>query len=221
MRPLQPVPPDSLFANTVADAATITRDFAEARQRFGSGPPMMRQMVSVFLRRAAREAWFAGVLTAQRGGDAGPYLALVDTVAAAGDVAAAALALGLRAEIAGRNGLGEAAESLLVRAIDTAPVECPARYRLLLARRFATTGRDDLALALTRSVTRPSSLHGVDHLFYYADALELEAGVLARMGRREAASADYRVFIALRQDADAAFQGAVASAREQLAALLR
>jgi hypothetical protein len=109
------------------------------------------------------------------------------------------------------------AESLLVRALATSVTHAPGRYRWLLAQRYAATNHPELAGRMAHTLTMPSRLHRRDDAFYYAPALRLEAEMLERLGRSDAAAAKYEQFVELRTGADSALQGEVGAIHNRLA----
>jgi len=222
------LPPDTMYVSNAApldDADSLIAQVGAVGRRLDSMtrimPTLAPAMRSMFLGSIGRRAWFVGVLAVQRGVPADAYVAVLDSVARMDSTVFRSLALGLRAEIALRNGDGAAAESLMVRALARAIFACPARYRWLLAQRYAATGHDDLALRMARTITMPSRQHGVDHIYYFADALRLEGELLERLNRPGEAVVRYREYVALREDADAVFQPQVTEVRSRLARLGR
>jgi hypothetical protein len=176
--------------------------------------------------RLLRRAWFGGVLAIQRGDLATGRraAAFLDSARSADSVVASPLADGLRAELALALDSGAVAESLLVEAITDANPRPPARYRWLLARRYAGSDEPALAMRLAHSLTMPGSwsYQGdmvLDQTFYYVPALRIEGEMLERLGRRDEALARYREFVELRAGADPALQSEVAEVRARITRL--
>jgi len=219
------LPPDTAFVRARPSAAALDALLRSVRLGvLGSqASPSVRLAESAARTRIIRGAWITGVLGIQTGdrSAADRGAAILDSLAVTDTLGVLPLALGLRAERALAADSGAAAESLLVKAIGTSVTRCPARYRFLLAQRYAATGQLDLARRLAHSITMPSLLHGLEHVAYYAPALKLEGEMLERLGRRDEAIAVYQAFVELRADADAPLQGEVRDARQRLAALRR
>jgi len=218
------LPPDTAFVRARPSAAALDALLRSVRLGVleSQASPSMRRLAQATGRtRLTRAAWITGILGIQTGdrSAADRGAAILDSLAVTDTLSVGPLALGLRAELALAADSGAAAESLLVKAIGTSVTRCPARYRFLLAQRYAATGQLDLARRLAHSVTMPSLLHGIEHVAYYAPALKLEGEMLERLGRRDEAIAVYQAFVELRADADAPLQGEVRDVRQRLASL--
>ncbi len=226
------VPPDPQFYRFVVDSAGFDSVLAARRavaQRFsqmqGSAammPGVMDMMTSMMAGRLERIAWITGVLAVQRGDQtaARRALAVLDSLAATDTLNVLPLALGLRAEMMLKANDGRGADSLLVQAIETSVTRAPVRYRWLLAEHYAEGKSWKPALAIARSITVPSRLHGPENAVYFAPALKLEATILDTLGRRTEAIAKYREFTDLRADADSVFEAEVAAVHLRAATLL-
>ena len=220
-------PPDTTFFPARLDSVALDSILTAQRTKLEGidllfDPATAEMMERMFGLQLVRASWLSGVL-ANGSGDLSTarYAAgILDSLAAEDSLTVAPLALGLRAEIALSADSGEAAESLLVRAISTSVTNAPVRYRWLLARRYAETGHLELAMRMAHSITMPSQLHGSEHVAYYAPSLKFEAEMLAQLGRREAAITVYQEFVSLRAGADSALQEEVGEVHLKLAQLL-
>jgi len=218
------LPPDTAYVRTRPRAAALDLLLRHAQAGLQESQPsaaMRREARATERIRIIRGAWTTGVLGIQTGdlNTARRGAAILDSLAVTDTLGVGPFALGLRAELALAADSGAVAESLLVKAIGTSVTRCPARYRFLLAQRFAATGQLDHARRLAHSITMPSLLHGLEHIAYYAPALKLEAEMLDRLGRRDEAIAVYQAFVDLRADADPPLQGEVRDVRQRLAVL--
>lgn len=213
------VPPDPTLLPTIDSSAfeAIVTARANVLQRRGQG--MLGAGLGPGALGLHRTLWMGGVLAVAAGElrTAGRAAALLDSAARGDSLYAAPLALGLRAEIALARGDSVAAESLLVQALATSVTHAPGRYRWLLAQRYAVTNHPALARQMAHTITMPSRLHRPDDAFYYAPALRLEAEMLQRQGRSDAAAAQYEQFVELRTGADSALQGEVGEIHTRLA----
>ena len=190
-------------------------------------PWAMRQSIKDFtgtfmVRFLAETIWRNGVVAVHVGerASASRAIAILDSLGSRDSLNILPLALGLAAEVVlsetGENGK-KLAETLLLGAISMSAINTPSRFRWLLARRYAETGKAELALRMSHSITMPNRLHNLEHAYYYAPALLLEAEILDSLGVDADALQHYEDYVTLREDADSALQGDIARAHTRLA----